>query len=146
MTKGGRGGGYNKNWKRRGSDGSGSVTKPKFLAPTLGHEDVYFTTGSTKDVAAFQDTVQKLARHVSTAVGWKQGPTLGKAMTDLRDPVFSPPTRPVRMYYQNIDGEMTTDRATAGAKNVEVMDDLDYVVETGEYSRKISCYETQLEA
>ena len=30
--------------------------------------------------------------------------------------------------------------------NVAVMDDLDYAVETGEYSRKISCYETQLEA
>ena len=48
------------------------------------------------------------------------------------------------MYYQNTDGEVTTDRATAGAKNIKVMDDLDYAVETGEYSRKISCYETQL--
>ena len=40
---------------------------------------------------------------------------------------------------------MTRDRATTGVKSVEVMDDLDYAVETGEYSRKISCYKTQLE-
>ena len=39
---------------------------------------------------------------------------------------------------------MTIDRVTAGMKNVEVKDDLDYAIETGEYSRKISCYETQL--
>ena len=50
------------------------------------------------------------------------------------------------MYYRNTDSEVTTDRATGGSKNVKVMDDLDYVVETGEYSRKISCYKTQLEA
>ena len=41
---------------------------------------------------------------------------------------------------------MTTDWATGGSKNVEVMDDLDYAVKTGEYSRKISRYETQLKA
>ena len=37
------------------------ATKLKFVAPTSGHKDVYFTTGSTKDGAAFQGTVQKLA-------------------------------------------------------------------------------------
>ena len=60
--------------------------------------------------------------------------------------MFSPPTRPVRKYYRNTDGEVTTDWATGGSKSVEVMDDLDYAVETREYSRKISRYETQLEA
>ena len=55
-----------------------SDARPKFMAPTSGHEDVYFTTGSTKEAAAFQDTVQKLARQVSTDVGWKQVPTWGK--------------------------------------------------------------------
>ena len=107
---------------------------------------MYFTTGNTKDAAAFQDTVQKLALHVSTAAGWKQGPTLGKAMTDLRDPTFVPLTRPVRKYFKNTDGTGTTDRATGGKVNVAVMDDLNYAFETGEYSRKISHYETQLEA
>ena len=62
--------------RRESSGGSTSAAKPKFAAPTLGHEVVYFTTGSTKDAAGFQDTVLKLARHVSTASGWKQDPTL----------------------------------------------------------------------
>ena len=79
---------------------STSAAKLKFVAPTSGHENVYFTTGSTKDAMAFWDTVQKLARHMSTTEGWKQGPTLGKAVTDLQDPVFDPPTRPVREYYK----------------------------------------------
>merc|ERR1712194_660143 len=38
------------------------------------------------------------------------------------------------------------DRATDGKANISVMDDLDYAVETGDYSHKISRYETQLEA
>ena len=92
MAKAGRSNRYR---KRGTSGGSTPVAKPKFVAPTSGHEDVYFTTGSTKDAAAFQDTVLKLARHMSTASGWKQGPTLGKAMTDLQDPVFTQPNRPV---------------------------------------------------
>ena len=83
MGKSARAGRFNRNRKEGASGGSTSDTKPKFVAQTSGHEDVYFTTGPTKDAAAFQDTVQKLARHVSTAAGWKQGPTLGKAMTDL---------------------------------------------------------------
>ena len=78
MVKGGRAGRYNRNRKKEASGGSWLATKPKSVTPTSGHEDVYFTTGSTKDVAAFQGTVQKLARHVSTAAGWKQGPMLGK--------------------------------------------------------------------
>ena len=85
-------------------------------------------------------------RKKGTSAGWKQGPTLGKAMTDLRDPAFVPPTRPVRKYFKNTDGAETTDRATGGTMNAAVMDDLDYAVETGEYSRKISRYKIQLEA
>jgi hypothetical protein len=50
---------------------------------TFCHKDVYFITGSRKDAVTFQDTVQKLARHVSTTAGRKQGPMLGKAMEDL---------------------------------------------------------------
>ena len=40
---------------------------------------------------------------------------------------------------------MTTNWATAGTNNVTVTDDLDYAIGTGEHSRKISCYEIQLE-
>ena len=146
MGKSFQAGRSNRNRKKGTSGASTSDAKPKFVAPTSGHEDVYFTTGSTKDAAAFQDTVQKLSRHVSTAVGWKQDPTLGKAMTNLWDPMFKPPSRTVRKYYKNMDGKEVTDQATEGTKNVKVMDDLDYAVETGEYSCKISRCETQLEA
>ena len=83
MGKSFRAGRSNRHRKKGASGGSTSDAKPKFVAPTSGYEDVYFTTRSTKDVVAFQDTVQKLARHVLTATGWKQGPMLGKAMTDL---------------------------------------------------------------
>ena len=65
-------------------------------------------------------------------------------MTDLWDSVFSLPSRLVRYYYQNTDGLVTTDWATAGTKIVTVINDLDYAIKTGEYSRKISCYKTQL--
>ena len=75
--------------RKKGTSGeSTSATNSKFVAPTSGHKDVYFTTGSTKDAAAFQGTAQKCVWQLSIAAGWKQGPTLGKAMTDLRYPVF----------------------------------------------------------
>ena len=61
MAKGGHGGGYNKNQKRGTPGGSGSATKLTFVTLTSGHEDVYFTTESTKDAMVFQDMVQKLA-------------------------------------------------------------------------------------
>ena len=84
-----RAGRSNRNQKKESSGGFTSDARQKFVAPTSGHEDVYFTTGSTKDAAAFQVTVQKLARRVSTAAGWKQGPTLGKTMNNMKDPVFN---------------------------------------------------------
>ena len=60
MANGDRLRGRYRNRKKGASDGSTSDKKIKFVAPTSGHEDVYFTTGSTKDAAAFQGTVQKL--------------------------------------------------------------------------------------
>ena len=53
MVKSGRAGRYNRNRKKGASGESTSDTKPKCMAPTSGHEDMYFTTGSTKDAAAF---------------------------------------------------------------------------------------------
>ena len=105
--------------------GTTPASKLKFVAPNSGHKDVYFTTGSTKEPVAFQDTVQKLARHLSTPAGRKQGPTLGKAMTDPKDPMCDPPTRLVQKYYKNTNGTETRDWVTGGTKNVAVMDDLD---------------------
>ena len=86
-------------YKRRKGKKSGSgetptpTAKKKFTAPTPGYEDVYFTSGSTKDAAQFQDTVNKLSRCVGTQ-SWKKASVLSKAMGDLIAPVFTSPTRP----------------------------------------------------
>ena len=69
---------------------------------------------------------------------------MGKAVIDLRDSVLDPPSRPVRKYYRNTDDAVTTDWATGRTKNDAVIDDIDYAVETRDYSSKISCHETKL--
>ena len=51
------------------ASGATAAAKSKFLAPSVGHGDVVFTPGSTKDAAEFKDTVQNLARHVLTTWG-----------------------------------------------------------------------------
>ena len=78
-----------------------ATERKKYAAPTANHHDILFTSGTTKDAAEFKDTVQILARHMSTASGWKQGPTLAKAMTDLAAPVYVEPSRPERKHYLN---------------------------------------------
>ena len=67
-----------KKFKRRqwdvggaGSTGGAGAGTTKFTAPTLGLEDVYFTWGTAKDAAKFEDTVSKLARHSGTSP-WPQ--------------------------------------------------------------------------
>ena len=65
-----------------------------FVALTAGLESVYFTEGSTKDAAEFKETVEKLSQHVATTA-WKHDLILSKAMTELKDPVFPIPAKPV---------------------------------------------------
>ena len=48
------------------SGGSGGATLKKFTAPTPGLEDVFFTWGTAKDAAKFEDTVSQLANYVGT--------------------------------------------------------------------------------
>ena len=81
--------------KKSGSDRGTptSPTKKKFTAPTPGYEGVYFTPGSTKDAAQFQDTVNKLSRCVGTQ-SWKKVSVLSKAVGDLVAPVYTGPTHP----------------------------------------------------
>ena len=71
--------------------------------------------------------VEKLSRHVATTA-WKQASILSKAMTELKDPVFPMPARPVRVYISRIGSSAveTTSRLTAGTLNIAVMDDIDY--------------------
>ena len=53
----------------------------KFKAPTLGLKDVFFTLGTAKDAAKFENTVSKLARHVGTSP-WPQSSLASKAMLE----------------------------------------------------------------
>ena len=54
---------------RYGGKKATATERKKYVAPTANHHDVLFTSGTTKDAAEFKDTVQILARHVSTASG-----------------------------------------------------------------------------
>ena len=78
-----------------GSGGSGAATTKKFTAPTSGLEDVYFTWGTAKDAAKFEDTVSQLARYVGTQP-WKLSSVASKAMSAIEAPVIASPTRPGR--------------------------------------------------
>ena len=122
----------------------GRRKRKKYIAPTANHHDVLFTSGTTKDTAECKDTVRKLARHVSTASGWKRGPSLGKAMADLAAPVHAEPARPVRKYHLNSDTtKITDDRMSEGEMHEPVKDDVDDSTETDGDKRKIARYEAQ---
>ena len=85
-------------------------------------------------MAKFKDTVEKLSRHVATTA-WKQASILSKAMTELKDPVFPMPARPVRVYISGTGSSAveTTSRLTAGTLNIAVMEDIDYSDEMDQY-------------
>jgi hypothetical protein len=122
---------------------SGGTTR--FKAPTAGYEDVFFTSGSTKDAAEFKDTRQKLARWVATS-SWKQASVLARAMTELKEPVLTPPVRPVRMYYDPNDGSETKVRAVKGVMNLPVADDIDYAETMDSYKSKMRKHEAAAES
>ena len=114
-----------------GGKKTATTERKKYVAPTAYHHDVLFTSGTTKVAADFKDTVQILARHVSTASGWKQGPTLAKVMTDLAAPVYIEPARPERKYYLNTDtSQIINDRMSSGKLNEPGKDNIDWSIET----------------
>ena len=122
-----------------------ATERKKYVAPTANHHDVLFASGTTKDAAEFKDTVQILARHVSTASGWKQGPTLAKAMTDIAAPVYVEPARPERKYYLHTDTtHSTNDRMLGGTLNEPIKEDFDWSIETDGYKRQIARQEAQV--
>merc|ERR1711966_54000 len=88
-----------------GAGGLGDTSTMEFTAPTSGLEDVFFTWGTAKDAAKFEDTVSKLARHVGTSP-WPQSLVASKAMSTLKSPEFEEPEIPTREYWA--DAERTT--------------------------------------
>ena len=140
-------------YKRRKGKKSGSgetptpTAKKKFTAPTPGYEDVYFTSGSTKDAAQFQDTVNKLSRCVGTQ-SWKKASVLSKAMGDLIAPIFTSPTRPSRVYMTGQAGSRTRtlDRMNAaGEVNTPTVGDIDYRLTVDEFLEKKKRYDVDEE-
>ena len=50
-----------KPWKKLGLESSAlTTTKKMFQAPTKVYEDVFFTSGTAKDMAQFMDTIEQL--------------------------------------------------------------------------------------
>ena len=84
---------------RRASSGA-SATDPgaESTAPTPGLENVIFTWGTTRDSARYLDTVNQLARYISTRT-WSQSTVATKVMIELVIPVSVSPVRPARKYY-----------------------------------------------
>ena len=87
----------NKKGKRRtsGLGRAAAATTKKFSAPTQGLEDVYFSWGTAKDAAKFEETVSALARHVGMQP-WKHSSLALKAMSSLSEPTIATSDRPVR--------------------------------------------------
>ena len=82
--------------RQRAVGGAGSPAgTTKFTAPTSGLEDVFFTWGTAKDAAKFEDTVSKLARHVDTSP-WPQSFVASKVVSTLETPEFEEPAVPTR--------------------------------------------------
>ena len=103
-----------------GTGSSGGAGTVKFTAPTSGLEDVFFTWGTAKDAAKFEETVSKLARHVGTSP-WPQSSVASKAMSTLRSPEFVEPTIPARECWKDSERTRRThDRTRPGANNTVV--------------------------
>ena len=121
-----------------GVGGLGGAGTTKFTAPTLGLEDVYFTWGTAKDAAKFEDMVSKLARHVGTSP-WPQSSVASKAMSTLKTPKFEEPAVPTREYWPNpARTVMTNDRTRPGSggaveDNPPVLEDWAHNLKVEEY-------------
>ena len=114
-----------KKYKRKqravgGAGSPGGTGTTKFTAPTSGLEDVFFTWGTAKDAAKFENAVSKLARHVGTSP-WSQFLVASKAMSTLRNPEFVEPTIPAREYWEDPERtRRTRDRTRLGTNNAVV--------------------------
>ena len=119
------------------------TTKRTFKAPTKGLEDVFFTSGTAKDVAHFMDTIDQLSRYVATS-GWKQASEIAKVMTNLKDPELVAPARTTRTYLYVLVPEAvkTTDWINLDVLNILMVDDIDYQATMYEYLSKKRRYDT----
>ena len=143
--------GKNKKGKRltSGLGCAAAASTKKFTAPTLGLEDVFFSCGTAKDAAKFEETVSALARHVGTQP-WKHSSLASKAMSSLLKPVIAEPGRPVREYWA--DGTRTTksNNSTSDANPAvplePVKEDWDHTINVDDYKLKRKSFQERKEA
>ena len=122
---------------RRNGTGTGAAAPREFTAPTSGLEDVYFTWGTAKDAAKFEDTVSALASFVGTQ-GWTRSSEASKAMTALEAPVITAPNRPVREYWTDATWVAKTYEKTSGegadlVQLAPVLDDWEHDLDVEDY-------------
>ena len=84
---------------------------------------MYFTWGTAKDAAKFEDTVSQLARHVGTQP-WRLSSVASKAMSAIEAPVITSPVRPSRKYWTDGTRLVETNDKTSGtgAENDPIVD------------------------
>ena len=129
------------------SGGSGGATLKKFTAPTPGLEDVFFTWGTAKDAAKFEDMVSQLANYVGTR-NWTKSSVASKAMSAIEAPVIAGPDRPVREYWEDQAQQVRTNSKTGGAigapvANEPVVDDWEHDLNVEEYKIKLRAFREQ---
>ena len=119
--------------KNKPESGSGADKSTSFRAPTPGYEKHIFTQGTNQDVTRFKDTQEKLSQYVATQ-NWKKGSELAKAITEMKEPVYTAPARPVRKHYKQGTNTETTDKVGEdGTPNIAVEDDMSWGITVGEY-------------
>ena len=121
-----------------GAGSSGSAGTTKFTAPTSGLEDMYFTLGTAKNAAKFEDTVSKLARHVGT-LPWPQSLVAPKAISTLQTPEFVEPMIPTQEYLADPGRTVKTNDKTRPETGNEVVDNPP-VKEDWEHNLKVKEY------
>ena len=132
---------------RRNGTGTGASAPREFIAPTPGLEDVYFTWGTAKDAAKFEDTVSLLVRFVGTQ-GWTRSSEASKAMSALDAPVITAPNRPVCEYWTDATRTATTYKKTSGegadlVQLAPVLEDWEHDLDVEDYKIRRKTYQEQ---
>lgn len=121
------------------------ATPKKLMAPTLGLEDVYFTLGTAKDAAKFEDTLSLLAGNAGTRP-CSNSSVASKAMSAIETPVIVEPERTVCKYWTDSTRTAKTNNKISGTANAPtpnkpVKEDWEHDLDIDDYKskRRVSC-------
>ena len=91
--------------------------KGKYQAPTSGLEDVIFTWETVRDAAKYEEVKNKLAQHVGVQ-NWKSMTETSKTMSELNEPVITPPSLPVREYWTDNSHTIKTNQKNISTSSI----------------------------